>query len=195
MRCFVAVPLGAPLHDLLQPLGRTIATLPGSPKVVPPADAHLTLAFLGEIDEHLQRRMTIALRGALEAAGPFEATTGQLGTFPLDGARARVIWLGLGPAEQWHALHRRVQSALLGCGVPVEEKFTPHVTLARLRTPLARETVLPALQTPAVRSLGIVSEVVLLQSMLTGRGPHYVELGRFSLRGAGPDPTRRDQSA
>lgn len=94
---------------------------------------HLTLAFLGEVDNSAQRRIEDAL-GTVTAPALRMALHG-LGCFPPRGA-PRVLWTGASPKSELASLARAVRRALERMGLtPERRKFTPHVTIARFRGP------------------------------------------------------------
>jgi len=100
---------------------------------VAPDRVHLTLKFLGEVDEGSERSITKAL--ALAAAGhaPFEARVTAPGAFP-NIRRPRIIWLGLERGPQLAALQSDLEDALADVGFEREERaFRPHLTLGRVR--------------------------------------------------------------
>src|SRR5262245_17838196 len=97
---------------------------------------HVTLRFLGSVDEATLGRVREALVEAAAGVAPFPVTVGGFGGVP--SARApRVIWVGLtAGAEPLMALHARLEAALARRGIPPEDRgFHPHVTLGRAREP------------------------------------------------------------
>src|SRR6516165_12653968 len=98
-------------------------------KWVDPGNFHLTLRFIGETDEVVAADIDDALvrlrarRFTLQLAGT--------GVF---GDRPRSLWVGVERSPELVALRDKVEQALIRAGLPPEQrKFTPHVTLARLR--------------------------------------------------------------
>ena len=96
---------------------------------------HVTVPFIGEVDEPRSTVMADALGPGL-ALAPFELTVEGVGTFPERGA-PRVLWAGIGRgADALGAVEEHVSSRLERCGVPREVRpYRPHVTLARVREP------------------------------------------------------------
>lgn len=100
---------------------------------------HLTLKFLGEIDE-LQREAVIqSLSGLAKNFSPFNLTVGGFGAFP-NTANVRVLWLGVGgELEVLTSLQSELEKEMVSIGFPREKKkgFTPHITIAQdFKTPL-----------------------------------------------------------
>lgn len=99
----------------------------------PPKQLHLTLCFIGEVDEVVFRSVRESLC-VLERNGPsaFSLQFRTLGFFPPRG-EPRVLWAGVAENPALMRLQRQVTSCLQGLGIPLEKrKFTPHITLARL---------------------------------------------------------------
>lgn len=159
---------------------------------------HLTLRFLGSVDETTLGRAREALEATAEATPPFPVTLGGFGGFP--GARApRVVWAGVTVgAEALIALHARLEAALAARGIPSEGRpFHPHVTLGRARSPRGA----PELAGPlgpggggAAEAIGelVVDAVHLMRSDLAPGGARYGVLARGALRGT---PARRGAPA
>jgi len=119
---------------------------------------------------------------------PFELRLEGLGVFP-DPARARVAWVGLtGPGLSALAeLRVRVaQAATATLSLPVDSRFSPHVTLGRLkvdrRNPLDLTSLLKHYRTWSAGAFP-VTEVITFASTLTPDGPAYATLGTAPLRG------------
>jgi 2'-5' RNA ligase len=100
---------------------------------VDPGNLHLTLRFIGEIDEGLAADVDEALarlkarRFALQLAG--------IGVF--GGNRPHALWVGVEKSPDLIALRDKIEQALVRVGLePEGRRFAPHVTLARLRGPV-----------------------------------------------------------
>jgi 2'-5' RNA ligase len=97
---------------------------------------HVTLAFLGEVDERLLPEIGERFTRAGRRHAAMRLHLGCAGTFGSAG-RARVLWLAVeGDRDRLRALAGSVSAAARRAGVPVEDRpYRPHVTLARSRTP------------------------------------------------------------
>ena len=127
LRLFVGI--GFPLELKLR-LSLLCSGVPGA-KWVDPGNFHVTLRFIGEISEDLAADIDDALsrlrarRFTLQMAG-----TGVFGDKP------RSLWAGIERSPELVGLRDKIEQALIRVGLPPEpRKFSPHVTLARLRDP------------------------------------------------------------
>ena len=180
MRAFVAA---VPPPEVLAPLVRAVDGLRGTYAAswVPEERLHVTLAFLGEIEEDTARRVEANVREAAAARAPFALSLRGGGAFPRP-ARARVLWAGLdGDLDALASLARATRRAARAARVDVERApYVPHVTVARLRRPADVTGAVVALD--AVTSEGwTVNEVVLMRSVL-GPEPSYQPLAVLPLQ-------------
>jgi len=127
LRLFVGI--GFP-PELKLRLSLLCSGVPGA-KWVDPGNFHVTLRFIGEISEDLAADIDDALsrlrarRFTLQMAG-----TGVFGDKP------RSLWAGIERSPKLVGLRDKIEQALIRVGLPPEpRKFSPHVTLARLRDP------------------------------------------------------------
>ncbi|WP_457573326.1 RNA 2',3'-cyclic phosphodiesterase [Desulfolithobacter sp.] len=170
-RLFVAIDLPA---DVALDLGNISCGLPGA-RWVPPEQLHLTLRFIGDVDGGVFADIREALAGVRSES--FSLRIKGVGFFP-PRKRPRVIWAGIEPSEELILLYKRIESTLLNCGLPPEgRKFSPHITLARLKnTPLSRVTAFLG-QHALLASRSFTIDRFLLYSSVLGRSgaKHYVE--------------------
>jgi len=160
------------LLDVQRVLGDDAAAL----RWTPATNVHVTLHFLGELDQRRSARLLEAL-GDTVAAAPFDVAIDSIGLLPPTGM-ARVLFAAIttGAGELTHiydALAARIRAADL----PIETRaFLPHLTLARVRdrerqrARTLRER-LPTVPAPLIR--WTVQEVTLFRSDLSGPTPRY----------------------
>jgi 2'-5' RNA ligase len=132
---------------------------------------HLTLRFIGEVDDHVAHDVDDALAGIRAPAFTLElAGVGEFG-----GKNPRALWAGVRPSEPLLHLQKKVETALQRIGLPAEErKFSPHVTLARMKGS-PREKVVQFLTHHALFASGPfdVRHFVLFSSHLGSGGSVY----------------------
>jgi 2'-5' RNA ligase len=104
--------------------------LPGA-RWIDPENYHITLRFIGDIDHALARDIFSVLEGS-RRRGPVSVTLDELATF--GGERPRAVFARAVPTSDLQELQAEQERLIRRVGVPPERrKFTPHVTLARLR--------------------------------------------------------------
>lgn len=126
-RLFVAIALPDEVKAALAALRCGIA----GARWVAPEHLHLTVRFIGEVDE----AMFVSIREGLAAEGlvSFDCRLQGVGRFPPRG-RPKVLWAGVQAAEGFFRLQLKVEGILRRLGVmPEERKLVPHITLARLK--------------------------------------------------------------
>lgn len=150
-----------------------------------PQNVHVTLSFLGDVDESRVPEIVGAVERAAAGVDPFRLRIDGTGGFPTL-ARPRILWAGLAGATQALAkLQARVARELESIGLPLDERpFKAHVTIGRAKN--ERE---PAVRACAAELEGMelrgdefeVAEVVLMRSDLDPRGVRYTPLARVRL--------------
>ena len=150
----------------------------------PIENQHVTLKFLGSVPEDRLDGIVDAGAGVAGVTAPGTLSLGGLGTFP-GGKRMRVLWVGLiDPLDLLAGLASRLDQALEPLGFEPEKRaFTPHLTLARFKTPRHLDGPLSALELPAEPFE--LSEVALYRSHLSPKGARYEALQRWPLGGPG----------
>jgi 2'-5' RNA ligase len=131
---------------------------------------HLTLKFLGDVEETELAEVVGAVARASSRVSSFGFETRSLGAFP-SPQRARVLWVGVEPEGELFALHKAVEDELAELGFPRERRrFHPHVTVGRIREPRAEsiQEILDELVAPEERVE--VLEVRVMRSMLRPGG-------------------------
>lgn len=133
IRLFIGIAMPESVTDRLSQLA---SGLPGA-RWVAPENYHLTLRFVGAVDEGMAADIDAALD--LVSAQPPVLTLSGLGCFGT-GHKQRALWAGVEPSDALAHLQAKIESACVRSGLPAEErKFTPHVTLATLGdTPSAK---------------------------------------------------------
>ncbi|HEX3945345.1 MAG TPA: RNA 2',3'-cyclic phosphodiesterase [Rhizomicrobium sp.] len=140
---------------------------------------HLTLRFIGDVNERDAGAIDEALSGI--SAPRFMLELKGVGAF--GGKNPRALWAGVPPNEALVHLQRKIESAMQRLGFPAEErKFTPHVTLARLRAaPAGRVMDYVADHSLYASGPFETNEFILYSSRLTPNGSIYTAEREYSL--------------
>lgn len=178
IRAFVALDLPEPVRVELQFLGFGL----GLAAPVPPENLHLTLVFLGEVPEPVLEDAHTGF-GRLRAPA-FDLTLAGIGMF--GGARPRSVHVGVRDAAPLRHLQAKVASAAREAGIALDaRRFTPHVTLERLR---AQHPDIPRIAAAVAARGGFalppfrVSDFRLVRSRLRAGGSVYEDLAAYPLR-------------
>jgi len=170
-RLFVAIDL--PLSERAKLAGMFFG-IPGA-RWVPEDQLHLTLRFIGEVDGGVFRDIKETLADIKVA--PFTMQLKGFGCFP-PRKQPHVLWVGVDKNDQLMHLRNRVEAAVVKAGIPPEQrKFSPHITLARLKdTPLSKLTNFLSGNGLFASEPFTVNEFVLYSSVLSPKGAiHQVE--------------------
>lgn len=134
-RAFVAIELGRPALTALEKLLKDLKSQLNDVRWSYPEQLHLTLKFLGDIDNRELPDFCGRLREACAEAEPFNLILQGLGTFPRNKP-PRVVWVGIDEgASELQALHQKIDECFGALGVPRETRsFTPHLTLGRVKS-------------------------------------------------------------
>lgn len=186
MRLFLALEL-AP--DLLDSLESAIAPLRAeAPELawVPPHKRHLTLKFLGDVPEQRLAQIIAFTNDVARQHRPFSMSCGGVGAFP-NFRRARVVWFGVAYEARLELLHHDLEIAGETEGFEIEGRaFRPHVTLARVRSPMKVEEsrrLAGAARKIDFSATQHVAEITLFESTLTQAGATYRRLHAATLGG------------
>src|SRR5215472_11604352 len=186
MRLFVAIALppeaASELDEVVAPLRPSWPELRWTG-----VDAwHLTLAFLGEVDEVVTGRLAHRMNNAARRHAPLSLSLAGAGAFPI-ATRARVLWTGIqGDLEGLGRLADSVAAGARKAGAPPADSrrgYQPHLTLARCRAPADVSSLVDRLGSFAGTSW-VASEIYLIHSRL-GAQQRYEILGSWPLRTPG----------
>ncbi len=179
VRAFVAVNLDQGLKDGLAKVQERLKATHADVGWVRPESLHLTLKFLGQVEEGRLGAVAEAIATAAAGCGSFRLALGGLGAFPQPRA-ARVVWIGVQQgAEALGMLQARVEAGLESLGFAREERpFSAHLTLGRVRGPGHREQLAVALTSIPAEPLGemMLQRIELMRSELGPGGARYTVL-------------------
>ena len=187
IRAFIAVDLDPQvIENICRTIGDLKRLIPGI-RWVPPKNFHLTLKFLGDIEESRIHGIGAALAEGICPFPRLIINAKGLGVFP-DLRRPRILWAGL-TGSALTTLAARVESALEPLGFAAEQRlFTPHLTIGRWRH-FDRSPEALGEELANWRDYGfgesLIDKVVLYQSVLKPEGATYQMLKAVSLNERG----------
>ncbi len=178
MRTFIAVEIPAGIRERVTALIADEGKKALPVKWVPFENLHITVKFLGEIDEEMKEKTAGVLQDVCQRHHRFEVGFSGIGCFP-DSRRPRVLWIGINAgADHLSALARDIDDLLVPFGFKKENRFHPHLTIGRIKKPCRIDGILHAEFT--TRPF-LVQRLTLFRSTLTPQGALYDSLGTFSL--------------
>ena len=186
MRLFLAIDPGDGLRTKLADTIEKIRANASGLRWVRDGKLHVTLSFLGEVDEERIPAISEAASEAVTNHSPFTLSVQGAGVFP-DWRRLRVVWFGLRDGGQLAALAEDVRRVRPAVGLGPDRPFRAHLTIGRATGPLSAEQKrdLSLALAPFKGAYPFdVSRVILMRSTLSRAGSEYTEIDSFPLRGA-----------
>jgi len=146
---------------------------------------HLTLKFLGSVDEEiLSDKIYPRLTQLAQASLPIKLQVRGIGFFPSPD-RPRVVWAGIeGQVESLKALQERIEASVQAFSGSCEDRtFRPHLTLGRVREPHKRYGIGRMMMLGETVEFGafMADRLILYKSELTPGGARYTKLSTFKL--------------
>lgn len=156
----------------------------GAPvKLVEPHNIHITLKFLGDIEESAIDDIEHIMKHAIASEQSFSIRLQGTGVFP-NKNYIKVVWIGIEKGENIATIVKKIDRQLIDLGFPQEKRvFSPHLTIGRVRHGKHKEKLLQAVETysDVFFSELTVANICLKKSELTSTGPVYTTLKTVSL--------------
>jgi 2'-5' RNA ligase len=186
IRTFIAVDLAAGVKDRLTRLQETLATEGSGVKWTRAENLHLTLLFLGEVEQLDVVRICREVQARARKHPAFTLEVEGLGAFP-NTRRPKILWAGLTDGvTELRALHADLEQGLLdlGCYRREDREYAPHLTLGRLSHDDRADDWAGVLARHSAWKGGTsaVDEVLVMSSEMRRDGPEYSVMGRAPLK-------------
>lgn len=187
MRTFIAIDLLQETKDKLSRLQARLKKSGADVKWIAPMHMHLTLKFLGEIDEDKSIKIAGIIEDTAKKSQQFRLGLSSLSAFPKMES-PRIIWVGVGKGnKEATELAQELEARTVKLGIPKEERpFSAHITIGRVSSPLNKEKLVKALK-EAENYFGgestafAVTQITLFKSTLGSGGPIYEPLQEAKL--------------
>ena len=184
IRTFIAVDLDKGVRNRTIALQEILMKTGTEVKWVEPENLHVSLLFLGEVEDREVVDVCLVVEEVAQKHPSFLMSVEGVGCFP-NPRRPRVLWVGIGEgAQQLCAVHDTLEAPLSKLGYRREErKYSPHITLGRVKSDRPTEKLAFALAHQAGWKGGEVqvTELLVMGSKLTPTGPEYTVLSRARL--------------
>jgi len=173
VRTFVALELSGEIRERLKEAQQVLRGSFARLTFVDPALIHITVKFLGEVDE----KRLVQVQDALKTIRftPFPVAAGNVTVN--NPKRPHTVWCAIDDGGNGERLLGLIEPALAPLGFAREgRRFTPHATVARVKDP--DPSLFAALRQLAGKTYGgcTVTGLKLKKSTLTPRGPVYEDL-------------------
>lgn len=183
MRCFVAIEIPNRIQEILGQVQVQIRSKIGPASWTKIGNYHITLKFLGDIENHNVDNVRSALEKVAKKNKPYSIEIGGIGAFP-NFVRPRVLWVGLKRgAVQTTSLAHTINSELYKINNSKETRFHPHFTLARLKRPINLKPFSRLFENYKTvdGTLHTVDKITLVRSELHPDGAVYTPLNIYSI--------------
>lgn len=185
MRAFIAISLPEEIQLALAGLQDRLKEAHADVKWVESRNIHLTLKFLGEIDDRQLVKIMEILEGVAGQRQYFPINIFSIGAYPkIDSPR--VIWVGIDKGDgEIKELAKALEEKIAAEGIPKEVRpFSSHITIGRVRSGMNKNSLVQKLTIAEIPGgLGFaVRKIVLFKSTLTPKGPAYEILKETSLK-------------
>ncbi|MBS7658158.1 MAG: RNA 2',3'-cyclic phosphodiesterase [Candidatus Bathyarchaeia archaeon] len=178
IRCFIAIDVDQKnVIEKILSIQKVLEESKVDLKLVEPQNIHLTLKFLGEINEEKVKKVIEAIKDI--QFKPFKIILKGLGVFPTINY-PRVLWVGVTNGfKEISLIFLKLEDKLAKLGFPKEERgFSPHLTIARVKSGKEKTELIKVLEKFKNEEIGEVpvESIKLKRSILTSKGPIYSTL-------------------
>jgi len=185
MRSFIAIELTEEIKDKLSKIQDELKKSNADVKWVDPKNIHLTLKFLGDVEEKRLEDIKRILKRISEKYKEFSIELHQIGAFPKISS-PRVIWIGIEKGKlELSQFFLELEDELKNIGFKKEEReFSAHITIGRVRSGLNRIKLIEEIKkiSSAPKLNSSVNKITLFKSTLTPKGPIYEVIYEANLK-------------
>jgi 2'-5' RNA ligase len=183
LRSFIAIELPETVKSALAELQQELKKCGADIRWIKLASIHLTLKFLGNIEDKVVENIVKVIKGTCEKYSEFNLDIKGVGVFP-NIKSPRVIWVGVNSNTAISGLQNEIEGGMSSLGFERENrKFTPHLTLGRFRSYQGKASLVDKIESYKDTTFGImdVNSVSLIKSDLSPAGAKYTRLANVAL--------------
>ncbi len=184
IRTFICIEIPESIRSKAEALQQKLKGVDAQVSWVKPSNIHLTLKFLGAVQQSRMKRVCEAAGRAARGTGPIRITIASAGCFP-SSSNPRALWIGLKEApDDLRLLHEAIENEMAGCGFARESrKFAAHLTIGRVRSkrngrPLAELLVSTGFEPESFEA----RQIIVMRSEPKPTGSVYTPLAVVPLR-------------
>jgi len=152
-------------------------------KLVEPQNIHITVKFLGDVDENLIDEIEQIMKDSVKEIKPFTIQLKGTGVFPNQNY-IRVIWIGIKEAQVIETISNSIDEKLSKLGFKKEKRgFSPHLTIGRVKTAKNKQRLLEIIENyvDVEFSRQEINSIKLKKSDLASKGPIYTTIREAAL--------------
>ncbi len=183
IRTFISFDPPDAVHRKIVALQEELKQYRGDVKWENQKQMHVTITFLGDVEESLLPEVIAITEKCARTAGKITVSFQELGAFP-NRKRPRVLWVGCVNADgMLGKLKEELETRLTPLGFPPEERaFHPHITLGRVRERGDVRNLLPILEKRTFEpQTAIIDGIFVMKSMLSPSGAEHTIIKAISL--------------
>jgi 2'-5' RNA ligase len=187
IRSFLAIELPGTIQKKIEEVQGDLKSSHADVRWVSSEKIHLTLKFLGNIEESRIESIVKSIEEPIHTTSAFHLSVRGMGAFP-HFKNPRVIWMGLVDGEKvLTSFQKQLETSLEKIGFQAEDRpFQPHLTLGRAKSSRGRDELIGRMEKYREEEFGDfqVERLILFKSDLTPSGPIYTPLRDIKLGGS-----------
>ncbi|MCF7875119.1 MAG: RNA 2',3'-cyclic phosphodiesterase [Candidatus Omnitrophica bacterium] len=181
MRAFIGLDLTNQTKAKIKEVTDKLESLPIKAKWVNNKNLHITLKFLGNINQEQLDTVKKIIAGISGRYNPFELHLKSFGFFP-NSRKPRIFFISFCPGKRLEALSESLGKRLNQVGFKEDKKFRPHITLARIKSLKNIKQLSEKINQLKAESKFKINKISLFKSTLTQKGPIYQEIFKANLK-------------
>ncbi len=184
IRSFLAFPISGELKEKFKHILNDLQHTCTDVKWVKPENVHLTLKFLGGLEESELKNVSFVLRERCRGFAPITSYLSEIGAFP-DLRHPKIVWGALDDSKkEIQAIVEVLEGELAKFGLAKDEHpFKPHITLGRVKSTAHLINLIQTIRqiTFESKTKQTFEKIILYKSTLTPQGPIYEVLKEFEI--------------
>lgn len=180
-RGFIAIDINA--TNKIVKFENEVAKTGADLKLVEPQNIHITLKFLGDVEEDQVDKIEQIIKESLKDIEPFTIKLNGTGVFPNENY-IKVIWIGIEDGQIIGKIAGIIDEKLTKLGFKKERRgFSPHLTIGRVKTAKNKHTLIKTIENYRDEDFSVeeVKSIKLMKSDLTPKGPIYTTMREVPL--------------
>lgn len=183
IRCFLALPTTDEVRTAISSLIASYQSVPSDVKWQDPSKLHITLKFLGSVENDVVKEISLQLENRLRYHSAFDIVYEETGGFP-SLHRPTILWVGARPSEAITQLYHDIEDTVRGFGFKPEDRpFRPHITIARVKGNRNLDRLTAKVKSVTFEPVkGHCAEVLVMRSELSPDTSRYTVIQSIPLR-------------